>query len=574
MVRLVAARPAVPPAGPSVSLSTGPIADTVRTRSAKLAFRGTLMALPTVPGCGAGVACCDGSREAAGAGTWIPTLAVGVLAFVSPLAAEVAAGATGLFSTCGAGSAAPAAAETVPAIATTTASRPRAENPLFDVGTRMPSSTNPAAAKFQFALPKRLLPVNDSRFMAQYSPHVAQVPAFVLGVKPAAVRNAVCCLASGLLLTAAGCSSGPEGASPEARPEATAAEMAGRLTGNARPPKGQRGVQASSWVIRSDAASILSQLAAAGRSLGDKDSRPGSESPAAANEPTAPPAAVDPVTLAWHAAGFRMFVISRAAWTSMERELTSRTPGAAPEGSNEPDAVDRLDGSAILGPRAWLPEGADWTEVARGSSISQDQVVAVHDGRFLAPASIPRLLCRSFEVPARPQPGAPRVTHTIIELAPQLLLPRQPDSDLSLVEGKLQTTWSRGMVLERLVGSVHLDADQVLVLLPIVTSAMLPPADARSDKPIDDPSRPGRVRTAQPAEPARSAGLGPGISLGSGPQPFAPAMGPQPTEPRPVPTIAELILAGVPERAEDGPQRLTTTRTVTRTLLVFEPVSR
>jgi hypothetical protein len=51
-------------------------------------------------------------------------------------------------------------------------------------------------------------------------------------------------------------------------------------------------------------------------------------------------------------------------------------------------------------------------------------------------------------------------------------------------------------------------------------------------------------------------------------------MGPQPTEPRPVPTIAELILAGVPERAEDGPQRLTTTRTVTRTLLVFEPVSR
>ena len=103
---------------------------------------------------------------------------------------------------------------------------------------------------------------------------------------------------------------------------------------------------------------------------------------------------------------------------------------------------------------------------------------------------------------------------------------------------------------------------------------MVPPADTRSDKPVDDPSRPGRVRTAQPPEPARPAGLGPETSLTSGQQPFATAMGPQPTEPRPVPTIAELILAGVPQRAEDGPQRPTTTRTVTRTLLVFEPVSR
>jgi hypothetical protein len=350
--------------------------------------------------------------------------------------------------------------------------------------------------------------------------------------------------------------------------------MADRLTGSARPPKGQRGVQASSWVIRSDAASMLSQFAAAGRSLGEKDAKPGAGSPAEFSEPAAQPVPTDPVAMSWHAAGFRMFVLSRAAWASMERELTSRTPGAGAAGSNEPAAADRLDGSAILGPRAWLPEGADWTEVARGNSISQDQVVAVHDGRFLAPASIPRLLCRSFEVPAPPQPGAPRATRTIIELAPQLLLPRRPDSDLSLAEGKLQTIWSRGMVLERLVGSVHLDADQVLVLLPIVTSAMVPPADTRSDKPVDDPSRPGRVRTAQPPEPARPAGLGPETSLTSGQQPFATAMGPQPTEPRPVPTIAELILAGVPQRAEDGPQRPTTTRTVTRTLLVFEPVSR
>lgn len=262
-----------------------------------------------------------------------------------------------------------------------------------------------------------------------------------------------------------------------------------------------------------------------------------------------------------------MFVLPRAAWQNLERELNSPTSGLAASGAS-PASAERLDGSAILGPRAWLPEGADWTEVARGSPVAQDQVIAVHDGRFLAPASAPRLLCRTFEIPALPRRGVPSANRTILEFAPQLLLPRQADSDLALVQGKLSTVWSRGMVLERLVGSVYLESDEVLVLLPVVTSSMMPAGEGRGE----DSARPGRVRTAPVAEPSRASGLGPDGAMSAGAQPFGPAGGPQPTEARSAPTIAELILAAAPEGTDGGPRRPATPRSLTRTLLVFEPV--
>ena len=360
----------------------------------------------------------------------------------------------------------------------------------------------------------------------------------------------------------------------------------GKLGAAPLPPKGQVGLEVSSWILRAGGPGVLDQLASAGQML------PG---PAATG--------LDGVTAGvWSASGFRVFRISSAAWTGIEASFL-RTPIAPPVAEGQlPKPLDPNAPSGIIGPRTWMPDGADWTELARGSPLPADQVLALHDGRFRAPASTPRLLARAFSVWNLPDPlaesgtsagGTPRL---VIEIVPQLLGVRRQDADLDLINPRLTSQWSRGQVLERLLGAVTVEAGEVLV---ITTGTAADFALADGPLPlVDGISRPGRMRSGTAPVPPTRSGLGPsaapdalgtgspftggpftgGLSMGSG-RITGPSAGANsssaanlPAEAQAVPTIAQAILAARQAPPEpDASGRLLKSQPLARSFLVLKP---
>jgi len=387
--------------------------------------------------------------------------------------------------------------------------------------------------------------------------------------QPALRRFTRAILAAFLFCILPACSSNPAEA-PATDALATGIGPLGKLTGAPLPPKGQVGLEVFSWILRSGAPAVLDQLAAAGQVL------PGPAS-----------TGLDGVSAGiWSASGFRIFRISIASWATIEAEIR-RTPIASPVAEGQlPKLPDPNAPSGIIGPRLWMPDGADWTELARGSPLAADQVLALHDGRFRAPASTPRLLARAFSVwnmtdlLADSTATAAGTSRLIVEIVPQLLGVRKQGDDLDLINPRLATQWSRGQVLERLLGAVTVDAGQVLV---ITTSTA---ADSalfdEPPQPDDSISRPGRMRSSTAAAPPVRTGLGPPAApdaLGNG-SPFiggnrstSPSSSANlPAEAQAVPTIAQAILAARQAPAEpDSTGRLAKASPLARSFLVLKP---
>ncbi len=372
-----------------------------------------------------------------------------------------------------------------------------------------------------------------------------------------------------LLCMLPACSSNPsEGSASDA--SAAGLGALGKLTAAPLPPKGQVGLEVSSWILRAGGPAVLDQLAAAGQVL------PG---PAAAG--------LDGVSAGvWSASGFRIFRISSASWATVEAQIR-RTPIAPPVAEGElPKPPDPNAPSGIIGPRLWMPDGADWTELARGSPLAADQVLALHDGRFRAPASTPRLLARAFSVWNTTDPltdssaGAAGHSRLVVEIVPQLLGVRKQGDDLDLINPRLATQWSRGQVLERLLGAVTVEAGQVLVITTSNAADFAPPDE--SPLADDTVSRPGRMRSGSAPAPAVRAGLGPPAApdaLGTG-SPFsgggrsatAGSSANLPAEAQVVPTIAQAILAARQAPAETASTgRVIKAPPLARSFLVLKP---
>jgi hypothetical protein len=157
---------------------------------------------------------------------------------------------------------------------------------------------------------------------------------------------------------------------------------------------------------------------------------------------------------------------------------------------------------------------------------------------------------------------------------------RKQDADLDLINPRLATQWSRGQVLERLLGAVTVEAGQVLV---ITTSTSADSGLANQPPTLDDGvSRPGRVRSSTAPAPQPRTGLGPPAApdaLGTG-NPFTGggrATGPiagsnQPAETQAVPTIAQTILAARQAPPEpDATGRVPKALPLARSFLVLKP---
>lgn len=194
----------------------------------------------------------------------------------------------------------------------------------------------------------------------------------------------------------------------------------------------------------------------------------------------------------------------------------------------------------IRGPRQWLTEASEWRELARGNKFGPGEVLAMHDGRFAAPPGNMRLLGRMFFI-SRDRPGL------VLELAPQLLSARAPDDDLDLASPALRSQFARGMVLDRLIGSVELAPGELLFITAPYTPPSAAPADDASATPEAEslsPRPPGQVRGAAPSQPPRQTmARSPGpLASGPGPNPFGPADDQR--DGRPIRTIGEALFLG------------------------------
>ena len=207
----------------------------------------------------------------------------------------------------------------------------------------------------------------------------------------------------------------------------------------------------------------------------------------------------------------------------------------------------------IRGPRQWLTEASEWRELARGSELGPGEVLAMHDGRFAAPPGSMRLLGRMFFI-SRDRPAL------VLELAPQLLSARTPDDDLDLASPALRSQFARGMVLDRLIGSVELAPGELLFITAPYSPPTAAPADdgsAMAEADALSPRPTGQVRSTSPSEPPRQTMARSPGPVARGPSPFGPSDDHR--DGQPVRTIGEALFLG-PAVSPTGPSPTRTTR--------------
>jgi len=299
-------------------------------------------------------------------------------------------------------------------------------------------------------------------------------------------------------------------------------ETFGQLLGTL-PPRSRIGVDVRSYVIRGGhiAAQTIARAALA--------------------EGAPPQLIPDEAAARWAGAGVVAVQVSLAQLAELEGTLLAPPPSgstlkrgqidAAPAG-DQPKPLTATTTTADLatigstpGPRSFVDNAAPWAELARGPTLREPIVLALHDGRARFEPGTPRLLARCY-AQIEPTPDGSTVVMRI-DMLPQLLDLAGRRNDLLVIPDAASISpLSHGLNFDRLLATATIKPGYALVLMAIPPAA---DAFAAGAAPSGQSPAPGRVERASTRErDAATAAL-------------AAAQAPTPTQIQTVATLGQAI---------------------------------
>lgn len=198
---------------------------------------------------------------------------------------------------------------------------------------------------------------------------------------------------------------------------------------------------------------------------------------------------------AWHRAGMSIRLIPLSRLKEIQAALSPRGDEAM---TRDLSGGETISFTPVTLQTQWLDPGAAWVQAARGP-VRPPSVVAMQDGRVAMPEGAMRLLARCWPIPAAAGESDVKALMRV-QLVPQmdewteqklrdpLMRPTAPSSAVD-----------QGLVLKRLLLTLTLDADQVILIVPeAATPEMQPVArdvpEEAAPSESENALKPGEVR--------------------------------------------------------------------------------